>query len=59
MESFKIIRHISFLIYELEFSININIHSVISIIHLKLIPKDSDLYNRPYNDYLISIKENP
>jgi hypothetical protein len=51
------IRRVSSLIYEFEFPNNINIHPIISIIYLELIPKDSDLYNRSRNDYLISIKK--
>jgi hypothetical protein len=44
------------LIYEFEFPNNINIYPIISIIHLKLAPKNSDPYNCPRNDYLISVK---
>jgi hypothetical protein len=45
------------LIYEFEFPYNMNIHSVISIIYLKLVLKGSDFYNRFRNDYLISVKK--
>jgi hypothetical protein len=36
-----------------------NIYSVILIIYLKLVSKDSDLYNRSRNNYSTSIKEDP
>jgi hypothetical protein len=49
------IRRVSSLIYEFEFPNNINIYPIISIIYLKLIPKNSDIYNRFRNDYSIPI----
>jgi hypothetical protein len=57
IESFRIIRRVLPLIYKLEFPNNINIYSIILIIYLELISKNSDFYNRSRNDYLISIKE--
>jgi hypothetical protein len=51
------IRRVLSLVYEFEFPNNINIHSVISIIYLKLISKSNDLYNRSRNNYLILIKK--
>jgi hypothetical protein len=59
IEPFKIIRRILSLAYELEFPNNINIYSIILITHLKSAPKYSDPYNRPYNDYLAPIEEDP
>jgi hypothetical protein len=53
------IRRVSSLIYEFEFPNNMNIHSIILIIHLKLISKNSDFYNRFRNNHSISIKEDP
>jgi hypothetical protein len=50
---------VSSLIYEFEFPNNINIYSIISIIYLKLISKNSDPYNRSRNDYSVLIKEDP
>jgi hypothetical protein len=50
------IRRVSFLIYEFEFPNNINIYSIISVIHLELILKNSDFYNRFYNNYPASIE---
>jgi hypothetical protein len=47
------------LIYEFEFPNNINIYSVISVIHLKLVSKDSDPYNHSRNNYSASVKEDP
>jgi hypothetical protein len=52
------IRRVLFLVYEFEFSNNMNIYPIISIIYLKLISKDSDSYNCSRNDYSILIKEN-
>jgi hypothetical protein len=51
------IYRVLFLIYKFEFPNNINIYPVISIIHLKLILKNSDSYNRSRNDYPASIKK--
>jgi hypothetical protein len=59
IESFKVIYRVSSLTYEFEFPNNINIHSIISIIYLKLISKYIDLYNRFCNDYPILIEEDP
>jgi hypothetical protein len=53
------IRRVLFLVYEFEFPNNINIYPVISIIYLELVSKNSDLYNRSRNDYLVSIEEDP
>jgi hypothetical protein len=58
IKSFKIIRRVLSLTYEFELPNNINIYPIISIIHLKLISKNSDSYNRSRNDYLTSIKKN-
>jgi hypothetical protein len=52
------IRRVLSLIYEFEFSNNMNIHSVIFVIYLKLISKGGDSYNRFRNDYPASVKEN-
>jgi hypothetical protein len=57
IEFFRMIYRISFLVYEFEFPNNMNIYSVISVIHLELILKDSDFYNRFRNNYSVSIKE--
>jgi hypothetical protein len=46
------------LIYEFEFPNNMNIYSIILIIYLELVSKDSDFYNCFRNNYPISIKEN-
>jgi hypothetical protein len=46
-----------FLVYEFEFSNNINIYSVILIIYLKLISKSSDFYNYFRNNYSVSVEE--
>jgi hypothetical protein len=57
IESFRILYRVSFLIYEFEFPNNMNIHSVILIIYLKLISKNNDLYNRSRNNYPALIKK--
>jgi hypothetical protein len=46
-----------FLIYEFEFSNNMNIYSVILIIYLELVSKGSDSYNYSRNNYPVLIKE--
>ena len=51
------IYRVSFLVYEFEFPNNMNIYPIILIIHLKLILKNSDFYNRFRNDYPASIKK--
>jgi hypothetical protein len=51
------IRRVSPLTYEFEFSNNMNIHPITSVIHLKLILKNSNLYNRSRNDYPISVEK--
>jgi hypothetical protein len=53
------IRRVSSLVYESEFSNNINIYPVISIIHLKSVSKDSDSYNRFRNNYSALIEKDP
>jgi hypothetical protein len=53
------IRRILSLIYEFEFPNKINIYSIISIVYLKLISKNSDLYNRFRNNYSVPVKEDP
>jgi hypothetical protein len=58
IEFFRMICRVLPLIYEFEFPNNMNIHSIISIIHLKSASKNSDLYNRFRNNYSASIKEN-
>jgi hypothetical protein len=52
------IRRVSFLVYEFEFSNNMNIYSIISVIYLKSVLKGSDSYNRFRNDYPASVEEN-
>jgi hypothetical protein len=54
---FRVIYYILFLIYEFELLNNMSIHPIISVIHLKLISKGSDSYNRSRNNYSVSIKE--
>jgi hypothetical protein len=57
IESFRIIRRVSSLIYEFEFPNNINIYPIILITHLKSISKNSDFYNYSRNDYSVLIEK--
>jgi hypothetical protein len=59
IEFFRIIRRVLSLAYEFEFPNNINIYPVILIIYLKLVSKNSDLYNYSRNDYPVSIEKDP
>jgi hypothetical protein len=51
------IRRVSSLIYEFEFSNNMNIYPVISVIYLKLVSKGNDFSNHFHNDYLVLVEE--
>src|SRR5436190_18145171 len=56
IEHFSIKQQISSLAYELKFSANMKIHSVMSIINLKFVSSEKDFYNQLYDDYLSLIK---
>src|SRR5436190_9770242 len=55
---FSIKQQISSLAYKLKLSANMKIHSVMSIINLKLISPEEDFYNQSYNDHSLLMKEN-
>src|SRR5204863_5744169 len=57
VDCFSIKQQISLLTYKLKLSANMKIHSVISVINLKLISSEKDFYNQLYNDYSSSVKE--
>src|SRR5947207_15855310 len=57
VDYFSVKQQISSLAYKLKLPANMKIHSVISIINLKLISSEKDLYNQSYNDHLLLMKE--
>src|SRR5436190_18148196 len=58
VDYFFIKQQIPSLVYELKFSANMKIHSVMSIINFKSVSSEKDFYNQSYNDYLLLMKEN-
>src|SRR6266496_6822200 len=57
VDHFSIKQQISSLAYKLKLPANMKIHSVMSVINLKLISSGEDLYNQSYNDHLLLMKE--
>jgi len=57
VNSFKIIRRVSPLVYELKLPSNIKIYPIIFVTHLESASHGRDLYDRPRNDYLSLIEE--
>src|SRR5204862_2013991 len=55
---FSIKQQVSFLIYKLDLSSNMKIHSVISVTNLKSLSSDKDFYKHQYNEHFSSVKEN-
>src|SRR5438034_8911670 len=55
---FSIKQQVSFLVYKLDLSLNMKIHSVISVTNLKLLSSDKDFYKHQYNEYFSLIKKN-
>jgi len=55
---FSVKQQISSLAYELKLPANMKIHSVMSVINLKSVSSEEDLYNQLYNDHLLLMKEN-
>src|SRR6266487_5550440 len=55
---FSIKQQVFFLVYKLDLSSNMKIHSVISVTNLKLLSSDKDLYKHQYNKHSLSVKEN-
>src|SRR5947207_4512512 len=58
VDCFSVKQQISSLAYELKLSANMKIHSVMSVINLKSVLSEKDLYNQLYNDHLSFMKEN-
>src|SRR5204863_7560549 len=58
VEYFSIKQQVSSLVYELDLSLNMKIHSIISVTNLKLLSSDEDFYKCQYNEHLSLIKEN-
>src|SRR5881394_2660608 len=58
VECFFVKQQISLLAYELKFSANMKIHSVMSVINFKSVSSEEDLYNQLYDDHLSLMKEN-
>src|SRR2546430_11338621 len=44
--------------YELDLSLNMKIHSVISVTNLEFLSSDKDLYKHQYNEHFSSVEEN-
>src|SRR5436190_8860773 len=55
---FSIKQQVFSLVYKLDLSLNMKIHSVISVTNLKLLPPGEDLYKRQYNEHPLPVKEN-
>src|SRR5947207_1149502 len=55
---FSIKQQVFFLIYKLDLSSNMKIHSIISVTNLKFLSSGKDLYKHQYNEHLSSVKEN-
>ena len=57
VDYFSVKWQISSLAYELKFSANMKIHSIMSVINLESVSLEKDLYNQLYNDHLSLVKE--
>src|SRR5205814_1712596 len=55
---FSIKQQVFSLVYELDLSSNMKIHSVISVTNFEFLPSDKDPYKHQYNKHLLLIKEN-
>src|SRR5436190_4284143 len=58
VKHFSIKQQVFSLVYELDLSSNIKIHSVISVTNFKSLSSDKDLYKHQYNKHFLLIKEN-
>ena len=58
VDYFSVKQQISLLAYELKFSANMKIHSVMSVINLESVSSEKDFYNQSYDDHLLLMKEN-
>src|SRR5436190_14186789 len=57
VDYFSVKQQISLLAYELKFSANMKIHSVMSVINLESVSSEKDFYNQSYDDHLLFMKE--
>ena len=55
---FSIKQQVFSLVYKLDLSSNMKIHSVISVTNLKSLSPSEDLYKHQYNKHLLSVEEN-
>src|SRR5204862_7333895 len=58
VEHFSIKQQVFSLVYELDLSLNMKIHSVISVTNFNPLSSSKDSYKRQYNEHLLLIKEN-
>src|SRR5947207_5677433 len=58
VKHFSIKQQVFSLVYKLDLSSNMKIHSVISVINLKLLSSSKDFYKHQYNKHLSPVKEN-
>ena len=58
VKCFSIKQQVSSLVYELDLSSNMKIHSVISVTNFKLLSSDKDFYKHQYNEHFSLIKKN-
>ena len=57
VECFSIKQQVFFLVYKLDLSSNMKIHSIISVTNLKSLSPDKDLYKCQYNEHLPPVEE--
>src|SRR5204862_4775191 len=55
---FSIKQQVFSLVYKLNLSLNMKIHSIISVTNFKLLSSDKNFYKHQYNEHFSSIKEN-
>src|SRR5436190_5051458 len=55
---FLIKQQVFSLVYKLELSLNMKIHSIISVTNFESLSSDKDFYKHQYNEHLSLIKEN-
>src|SRR5947207_6514253 len=55
---FFVKQQISSLAYELKFSANMKIHSMMLVINFESVSSEKNFYNQSYNNYLLLMKEN-
>src|SRR5204863_7139360 len=58
VKCFSIKQQVFSLVYKLDLSLNMKIHSVISVTNLKFLSPGKDLYKHQYNKHFLSVEEN-